>query len=192
MIVVDVLFVSGTGILRTVTSWNKESQGEAQKVMWKNTYLETRILTASPLDLVNILYEHAIQCVQDARKHLATGDIAPRATAIGKAISTIGELRSSLDQTAGGEIAVNLDSLYEYMQKRLTDSNIRKEDQPLAEVESLLQGLAESWRNICESATGAACETEDAMSDARSESQGWNPAFTPHPEFERSGNCWSA
>jgi flagellar protein FliS len=115
---------------------------------WKSAYLETRILSASPLDLVNILYEHAILEVEEARRHLAGGDVAARSRSISKAIAIIGELQSSLDHDAGGEIAANLMRLYHYMRQRLTAGNVRQSDPPLAEVGSLLESLGEAWRAI--------------------------------------------
>jgi flagellar protein FliS len=115
---------------------------------WKSAYLETRILSASPLDLVNILYEHAILEVGEARRHLAAGDVAARSRSISKAIAIIGELQSSLDHDAGGEIAVNLGRLYQYMRQRLTAGNVQQSDAPLAEAGRLLESLGDAWRAI--------------------------------------------
>jgi flagellar protein FliS len=115
---------------------------------WKNAYLESRILSASPLDLVNILYEHAILEVEEARRHLAGGNVAARSRSISKAIAIIGELQSSLDHEAGGEIAANLTRLYHYMRQRLTTGNVQQSDAPLAEVGALLESLGEAWRTI--------------------------------------------
>jgi flagellar protein FliS len=115
---------------------------------WKSAYLESRILSASPLDLVNILYEHAILDIQQARQSLARGDVAARSRSISKAIAIIGELQSSLDHEAGGEIASNLGQLYQYMRARLTAGNLRQSDPPLAEVASLLESLGDAWRAI--------------------------------------------
>ena len=115
---------------------------------WKSAYLESRILSASPLDLVNILYEHAILEVEEARRHLAGGNVAARSRSISKAIAIIGELQSSLDHDAGGEIAANLTRLYHYMRQRLTTGNVQQSDAPLAEVGALLESLGEAWRAI--------------------------------------------
>jgi flagellar protein FliS len=115
---------------------------------WKSAYLESRILSASPLDLVNILYEHAILEVEEARRHLAGGNVAARSRSISKAIAIIGELQSSLDHDAGGEIAANLTRLYHYMRQRLTTGNVQQSDAPLAEVGALLESLGEAWRTI--------------------------------------------
>jgi flagellar protein FliS len=120
---------------------------------WKTAYLETRILSASPLDLVNILYEHAVIEVQAARQYLADGDVAARSKSVSKVIAIIGELQSSLDRDAGGEIASNLERLYQYMRERLTAGNFQQSDAPLAEVGRLLESIGEAWRAINRAST---------------------------------------
>ena len=112
--------------------------------MWKEAYL-ANVLSADPMDLVCLLYRHALDNVREARRHLANRDIAERAKAISKAIAIVGELNSSLDQKAGGTISANLEQLYAYMTLRLTEANIRQQDGPLAEAESLLVTLSQAW-----------------------------------------------
>jgi flagellar protein FliS len=57
--------------------------------MWRDAYLDTRILSADPLELVHILYEHTSAMVSDARRYLAEGDIPARGRAISRAIAAI-------------------------------------------------------------------------------------------------------
>jgi flagellar protein FliS len=115
---------------------------------WKQAYLETKILSADPVELVSILYEHAAISVQDARQSLAMCDVAGRARAVTKAIAIMGELEGSLNREQGGDIAVNLGRLYPYMRERLTHANITQTDEPLAEVEALLRTLGDGWKEI--------------------------------------------
>lgn len=105
-------------------------------------------MSADPLELINILYEHAILRVRSARECLAQGDIAGRSGYISKAIGILGELEGSLDLQAGGEIARNLAKLYQYIRERLFVANRKQEDEPLAEAESLLKTLADAWLAI--------------------------------------------
>jgi flagellar protein FliS len=114
--------------------------------MWRQAYLETRVLSADPLELICLLYQHATEAVRDARVHLASGEIALRSRAISKAIGILDELNASLNHAAGGAISSNLEQLYSYMTVRLTEANMRKQEAPLAEVESLLSTLAEAWK----------------------------------------------
>lgn len=115
---------------------------------WSTAYLETRVLSADPVDLIAMSYEFATLRVHEARSALAKGDIAGRSRAISKTIAILGELESSLDYKLGGDIAYNLGRLYRYMTERLTQANMRQEDGPLAEVESLLGTLGEAWQSI--------------------------------------------
>ena len=114
--------------------------------MWREAYLETHVVSADPLQLICLMYEHAAEAVRDARRHLAARDIAARAKAISKTIGIVGELSSSLNHEAGGDISTNLEQLYAYMTVRLTEANIRQEDAPLAEVERLLVTLTQAWQ----------------------------------------------
>ena len=91
---------------------------------WGTAYLETRVLTADPVDLVAMSYEFAGLRVHEARSALAKKDIAARCRAISKTIAILGELESSLDHNLGGEIAHNLGRLYGYMRERLTQANL--------------------------------------------------------------------
>jgi flagellar protein FliS len=108
-------------------------------------YLETHVMSAEPMELVCLLYQHAIDAVRDARGNLERGDIAGRGKAISKAIGILGELTSSLNKEAGGTLCNSLEQLYSYMTLRLTEANIRKQDGPLAEVQNLLATLSQAW-----------------------------------------------
>jgi len=113
--------------------------------MWKDAYIVSRVLSADPVGLVCLVYGHAIDSIEEARRRLAAGDIAARARAISRAIAAISELQGSLDHAAGGAVSRRLEELYSYIRRRLTEGNMRQKDAPLAEAESLLRTLAEAW-----------------------------------------------
>ncbi len=110
-----------------------------------NAYLESRVLSAGPIELVRMLYQAGMGAVREARRHLAAGDIASRARSINKACDVLMELLSSLDRKRGGEIAERLGGLYAYMHGRLLEANLQQSDEPLAEVLGLMATLAEGW-----------------------------------------------
>ncbi len=116
--------------------------------MWKEAYLESRILSADPLELISLLYQGALDSVHDARKHLSEGDIPARTQAIAKVTDILAELEGSLNHQAGGSISRGLADLYQYMRLRLLEANIRRDDAMLGEVQSLLATMAEGWRAI--------------------------------------------
>lgn len=115
---------------------------------WKAAYLESQVLSADPIELVRILYQIALDSVQEARRHLAAGDIAARSKAIGQAISALSELNAALDHSNGGAISRNLEELYRYLRQRLTEANLRQQDGPLAEAGSLLTTLSDAWKGV--------------------------------------------
>ena len=116
--------------------------------MWNDAYLESRVLSADPLELIAIFYEGALGAVEQARRHLAAGNIPARAAAVSKAVSILAELAGLLDHSTGGELSGRLASLYDYMQHRLLEANFRQIEEPLAEVAGLLRVLAEGWCGI--------------------------------------------
>lgn len=150
-------------------------------MIWKEAYL-TNVVSTDPMGLVCLLYQHALDSVRNARRYLASGDIAERGQAICKAVGILCELNGSLDHKAGGEISANLESLYSYMALRLTEANIRKEDAPLAEVESLLTTLNQAWQGA-KANQAAQAETPAAPTAAPV----WQEA-----NLEPVGHGWSA
>ncbi len=114
----------------------------------QDAYLESRILTADPVELVRILYATAIGRVREAREHMQKGDVAARAKALSVAARAIFELNCSLDHEAGGEMSQRLAQLYEYIDWRLIEANIDQRVEPLNEVLGLLTTLAEAWQTM--------------------------------------------
>ncbi|TDF64261.1 flagellar export chaperone FliS [Cupriavidus sp. L7L] len=120
-----------------------------------NTYsaigVQTKAMSASPTQLIGMLYDGARAAIARAKFHLEGGNIAARGNAISKAIDIIDNgLRAVLDHNAGGEISANLESLYEYMVRRLLLANLRSDAALLAEVDTLLESLASAWAQIDE------------------------------------------
>src|SRR5689334_16899956 len=93
-----------------------------------SAYLETQVLTASPLQLVRLAYDGIMQSIADARQHLAGGRIRERSQAITKALDLLTELVRGIDFERGGELSLQLARLYDYMQRRLIEANARQMD----------------------------------------------------------------
>lgn len=113
-----------------------------------DSYLESRVLAASPLELVLIAYQAAIDEVDSARRCLAVNDIAGRARHASKASALISELAQSLDEAQGGALARQLRELYAYLLTRIQDGNFHQSDAPFAEAARLLRTLLEAWQSI--------------------------------------------
>ena len=108
-------------------------------------YQVQRVLTASPVELVGILYETALQAVDEALVALVSSDIAARARAITKAIEVLCELRASLRREVNPQYCDTLAGLYDYLQRQLMQAHSDKSGRLLQEVSRLLQTLLEGW-----------------------------------------------
>lgn len=108
--------------------------------------IETGVTSASPHKLIVMLFDGAQIALANALQHMKTGNVAGKGQAISKAISIIDSgLRASLDKSVGGEVAANLDNLYEYMSNRLLIANLNNEPQIVEEVHRLLQDIKSAW-----------------------------------------------
>ncbi|MDN5870932.1 MAG: flagellar export chaperone FliS [Nitrococcus sp.] len=103
---------------------------------------------ADPYELTKMLLEGAIERVSQARHALAQGDIPSKAQRISKAAAIVAALRDTLDMKRGGELAERLDALYEYMDRRLLEGNLKNEAGALEEVASLLREIKDGWDAI--------------------------------------------
>jgi flagellar secretion chaperone FliS len=115
-----------------------------------NIYEENRILHASPIELVRILYSAAIDAVANAREYLRIGDIAARSREISKAQEIVLELSAAVDTSQSLDIGGRLLALYDYIQARLLEANIEQKDAPLADVGKLMSTLQEAWLEVDE------------------------------------------
>ena len=111
--------------------------------------IETGVIAASPHKLIVMLYDGAIVSLLNAAQFIKNGDLPSKGHSISKAIAMIENgLRASLDKKVGGEIAQNLDALYEYMCARLIQANLKNEIEGVQEVQNLLRDLKSAWEAI--------------------------------------------
>lgn len=117
--------------------------------------LETQVSTATPHALILMLFDGAIDSVERARTCLGSKDIPGKLTAIKRADRIISEgLRASLDPTTG-QLAERLESLYDYMSRRLVVGNATNDTAVLGEVTGLLRELRGAWAEIAPAAKAA-------------------------------------
>ncbi|VTU20504.1 flagellar export chaperone FliS [Variovorax sp. RA8] len=115
--------------------------------------VETQAMSASPHQLICMLFDGAITAIGMARHHIAEGDVAAKGRAISKAVGIVANgLKASLDAkaagAAGAELVANLSALYDYVIRRLLQANLRDDLSALDEARSLLESVASAWREI--------------------------------------------
>jgi len=110
-------------------------------------YRKVQAETASPGQLVLMLYGGALRFLRSAEDALVDGDIEKAHRGLTRAQDIVFELIASLDSGAG-EVAENLLGLYVYLYRRLTDANIRKDVEPVREALTILTRLDRAWRQV--------------------------------------------
>ena len=109
---------------------------------------QSQVGDASPHRLIQLLMEGGMSRLAQARGAMQHGQVAIKGELIGKAISIIGGLREGLNLQHGGEVAANLDRLYEYMVSRLVEANRSNDAAMLDEVAGLLRNVKSGWDAI--------------------------------------------
>ncbi|GLO12624.1 flagellar protein FliS [Pseudomonas putida] len=103
---------------------------------------------ASPHRLVQMLMQGGLDRMAQAKGAIARNDIAQRGILIGKAIDIIGGLREGLDLENHADNLAELDSLYIYMSRRLTEANLKGDPAIIDEVARLMITVKEGWDAI--------------------------------------------
>ena len=119
------------------------------------TYLKQQIMTASPAQLVVMLYEKAIASLNESIRAIEDGDIERRWKTNKDTNEIVAQLAMTLDLERGGIIANNLEQLYLYILSRLPSIDLRNDPAPAREVISILEPLHDAWRQL---ATGGATQ----------------------------------
>ncbi len=109
---------------------------------------QTNVEIASPHRLIQMLMEGALEKINFAKNYMLNGNIAEKGAHISWAISIVSGLRVSLDAEKGGEIARNLEALYDYIERRLLQANLENKVEYLDEIMGLLLEIKSGWDAI--------------------------------------------
>jgi len=113
-----------------------------------NTYKRTNVTTADPAKLVLMCYEGAISNLEIAREQYIAEKYEPKAKAVQKVQDILALLLQSLDFEKGGEISVALESLYNYMARRITEGDLQKDFRVFDEIIVMFEELESAWKEI--------------------------------------------
>lgn len=123
-------------------------QNSAAMNQYKQVGTKVAIDVADPHHLIQMLLDGALERINSAKYHMVQQNIAKKGEDISKAISIIDGLITSLDVAQGGELAQNLLSLYDYMQRKLIEANLSNTKAQLDEVAGLLNEIKAGWSAI--------------------------------------------
>ena len=110
-----------------------------------DAYRRTEAQSASPMQLVVMLYDGALRFLSEARAAQTTGDLPRRAHALRRVTAIVAECHSTLDLERGGAVAADLDRLYSYISTRLLDVTVHRDATALEEVHKLMTTLRQAW-----------------------------------------------
>lgn len=125
-------------------------------------YMESRILTAQPVAIVEMLYDVAIRSLKIALAELANGDATIRAREVSRAQEAINELMLALDHSAGASFSQRLASLYAYAQQEILKGHARRSAAAFQNAISVLTTLQEGWMGVREQLAGTRQAAEPA------------------------------
>ena len=113
--------------------------------------IQTSVTSASSHQLVSLLFDAYFTAISRALHAMQHKDVQAKGAAISHAVRLIDEgLKASLNITAGGKLATDLSDLYAYICLRLTQANLRNDEQALEECRQLMQPLRDAWDSISE------------------------------------------
>ncbi len=111
-------------------------------------YKQVDVETASQGKLIVMLFNGAIQRAEEAKRQLIKGKIQDVHNNLIRAQEIVGELRGALNMQAGGDIARNLDRIYEYYQHLLIMANLRKDTQPIDDCVAAMKSMRDTWQEL--------------------------------------------
>ncbi|MFK2825495.1 flagellar export chaperone FliS [Bacillus sp. B190/17] len=110
------------------------------------TYSNNAVTTASPGELTLMLYNGCLKFINQAKKAIADQNIEMKNTNIQKAQAIIQELMVTLNMDVG--VSENLLSLYDYLNRRLIEANIKSDVSILEEVEGFVTEFRDTWKEV--------------------------------------------
>lgn len=119
---------------------------------YKSMSAHGNLAEATPYQVVQVMLDAVLARIAEATGHLERGEVAAKGEKIGKALGIIEALMLGLDKVGGGEIAANLERLYDYASRTLLRAQLENRSELLKEVSSLLREIKLGWDGIAPAA----------------------------------------
>ena len=113
-----------------------------------NQYKSVGVESASPHKLIQMLFDTYLLRIDQAIKAIEEKDMATKGVALSKALAILGGLEEGLDLEKGGELAENLQDLYQYVRLRLLVATDANDVEPLNEARELIFKIKDAWDKI--------------------------------------------
>ncbi|CZF80294.1 Flagellar protein FliS [Grimontia celer] len=115
---------------------------------YKKVSVDSQLSAASPHKVIQMLMAGAIERLVQGKAAMLQGDVAVKGERLGKALDIIISLRTCLSMDDGGEIASNLDALYDFMIRQISEANRDNLDAPIDDVIDILREIKSAWDQI--------------------------------------------
>ena len=123
---------------------------------YRKVNLHGNLSEASPHQVVQVMLDSVLGRIAEATGHLERGEVAAKGEKISKALGIIEALMLGLDKERGGELALNLERLYDYASRTLLRAHLENRSDLLKEVTSLVREIKLGWDGIAPTAKAGA------------------------------------
>ena len=110
-----------------------------------HSYNSARVNTVSKGDLVVMLYDGAIRFLKEMKSAIETSDYIKKATVVDKVLAIIHELQMSIHYKHNKELANNLNNIYSFIIRQITNSNIKNDQKYITPIFEILDTLKSAW-----------------------------------------------
>ncbi|ABV86683.1 flagellar export chaperone FliS [Shewanella pealeana] len=115
---------------------------------YRKVSLDSSIAVASPHKVIQMMFAGALERLAQGRYAIEQNNLELKGVSLGKAVSIVAGLNSSLNMEAEGDVAGNLSALYDFMLQRITDANINNDTKAIDDATDILRVIKEAWDAI--------------------------------------------
>jgi flagellar protein FliS len=109
---------------------------------------QTSVVDADPHRLIQLLLDGALERMAMAKSRITAKDYEGKNNLLNKSIEIVGGLRGFLNHEKGGDLSKNLEALYDYIERRLFEANVRNDITMIDECGRLLREVKIGWDGI--------------------------------------------